>query len=154
MCENKDYISRYLQLVLLYLVVYINFRLLFLWKIPFYKRLTIVIWNSGITEFFNFLSISLFIEGLFEHCKVLVALLVPVLCHFSCVWLFVNLWTIAHQGPLSMEFSRQEYWSGLPFPPPRYLPDLGIEPESLTSPALAGGRFPASAITPSCLTLC
>ena len=47
-------------------------------------------------------------------------------------------WTVAHQSPLSMGFSRQEYWSGLPFPPPGDLPDLGVEP---TSPALAGGFF-------------
>ena len=44
-----------------------------------------------------------------------------------------------------MGFSRQEYWSGLPFPPPVDLPDLGIEPASLMSPALAGGFFTASA---------
>ena len=44
-----------------------------------------------------------------------------------------------------MEFSRQEYWSGLPFPPPGDLPDPEVEPESLTSPALAGGFFATSA---------
>ena len=43
--------------------------------------------------------------------------LVCVLSHFSCVWLFVTSWTVAHQAPLSMGFSRQEYWSGLPWPP-------------------------------------
>ena len=48
---------------------------------------------------------------------------------------------IAFQGPLSMGFSRQEYWSGLPFPSLRDLPDPGIEPASLTSPVLAGGFF-------------
>ena len=48
-------------------------------------------------------------------------------------------WTAACQGPLSLEFSRQEYWSGLPFPPPGDLPDPGIEPTSLVSPPLAGG---------------
>ena len=47
----------------------------------------------------------------------------------------------AHQVPLSMEFSRQEYWGGLPFPSPGYLPDPGIEPTSLASSALAGGFF-------------
>ena len=51
---------------------------------------------------------------------------------------FATLWTPAHQAPLSVGFSRQEYWSGLPFPPPGDLPDPGIEPES---PALAGGFF-------------
>ena len=43
-------------------------------------------------------------------------------CELSCVRLFATLWTVAHQAPLSMAFSRQEYWSGLPFPPPRHLP--------------------------------
>ena len=61
-----------------------------------------------------------------------------VLSRFSGVWLFETLWTVAHQVPLSMDFSRQEYWNGLPFPPLGYLPDPGIEP---TSPALAGGFF-------------
>ena len=53
-----------------------------------------------------------------------------VLSHFSCVRLFVTLWTGACHVPLSMGFSRQEYWSGLPFPPPGDLPGPGIEPES------------------------
>ena len=53
--------------------------------------------------------------------------------------LFVTLWTIAHQVPLSTEFSRQEYWSGLSFPSPGDLPNPGIKPLSLLSPALAGG---------------
>ena len=46
----------------------------------------------------------------------------------SHVRLFGNPWTVAHQAPLSMEFSRKEYWSGLPFPFPGNLPDPGIEP--------------------------
>ena len=54
-------------------------------------------------------------------------------------------WTVAHQAPLSMELSRQEYWSGLPFPIPGDLPDPGIEPTSPVSPALAGGFFTMSA---------
>ena len=49
---------------------------------------------------------------------------------FSRVRLFVTPWTVAYQAPLSMEFSRQEYWSGLPFPSPGDLPDPGIEPRS------------------------
>ena len=48
----------------------------------------------------------------------------------SRVRLFVTPWTVAHQAPPSMEFSRQEYWSGLPLPSPRDLPDPGIEPGS------------------------
>ena len=55
------------------------------------------------------------------------------------------LWTVAHQVPLSMGFSRQEYWSGLPCPPLGDLPDPGTKPTSLTSPALAGGFFTTSA---------
>ena len=49
----------------------------------------------------------------------------------SRVWLFVTPWTVAHQAPPSMGFSRQEYWSGLPFPSPGHLPNPGIEPGSL-----------------------
>ena len=61
--------------------------------------------------------------------------------YFSHVQLFATLWTVAHQVPLSMGFSRQEYWSGLPIPPPGDLLDPGIKPESLISPALAGRFF-------------
>ena len=57
----------------------------------------------------------------------------------------VTPWTVAHQGLLSMGFSRQEYWSELPYPPPGDLPDPGIEPVSLMSPALVGGFFITSA---------
>ena len=64
--------------------------------------------------------------------------------YFSHFWLCVTLWTVACQAPLSMEFSRQEYWSGLPFPPAGDLADPGIEPTSLTSPALAGRFFTTS----------
>ena len=59
----------------------------------------------------------------------------------SRVQLFSAPWTIARQASLSMEFSRQEYWSGLPFPTSGDLSDPGIEPASLVSPALAGGFF-------------
>ena len=52
---------------------------------------------------------------------------------------------MAHQAPLSVGFSLQEYWSGVIFPPPRDFPDPGIEPMSLTPPALAGGFFSTSA---------
>ena len=66
-----------------------------------------------------------------------------VLNHFSCVWLFAILWTVAHQAPLSMGFFRQEYWSGLPCPPPGDLPDPGIEPESPVAPTLQVDFFTA-----------
>ena len=69
-----------------------------------------------------------------------------MLSHFSRVWLFVTLWTVAHQAPLSVGFPRQEYWSGLPCPPPGDLPDQAIEPASLMSPALAGRFFTTSTI--------
>ena len=65
-----------------------------------------------------------------------VAQLCPALC---------NPWTVAHQAPLSMEFSRQEYWSGLLHSPPRDLPNPDSEPASLMSPVLAGGFFTTTA---------
>ena len=58
--------------------------------------------------------------------------------HFATPW---TIWTLAHQAPLSVEFSRQEYWSRLPFPTPGNLPDSGIKAPSLASPALAPGFF-------------
>ena len=67
-----------------------------------------------------------------------------MLSRFSHVGLFETLWTIAHQAPLSMRFSRQEQWSGLLCPPPGDLPDPGIETASLTSPILAGEFFTTS----------
>ena len=51
----------------------------------------------------------------------------------SCVQFFVTPWTVANQAPLSMEFSRQEYWTGMPFPSPGDLPDPEIKPASLAS---------------------
>ena len=62
-------------------------------------------------------------------------------CVLSHVQLFTTPWTVACQAALSMEFSRQEYWSGLPFPTPGDLPDLGIELKSLASPTLASRFF-------------
>ena len=62
-------------------------------------------------------------------------------CVLSHVQLFGTPWTVARQAPLSMGFSRQEYWSELPFPAPGDLPDPGFEPRSLASPILAGRFF-------------
>ena len=62
-------------------------------------------------------------------------------CVFSHIQLFVIQWAGACQAPLSMGFSRQEYWSGLPFPPPGDLPSPGIKSKSLESPALSGRFF-------------
>ena len=58
------------------------------------------------------------------------------------VLFFVTLWTIAHQAPLSIGFFRQEYWNGLPCPPPGDLPDLGIRPASPMSPAFQADSLP------------
>ena len=68
----------------------------------------------------------------------------------SCLTLH-DLWTVAHQAPLSMGFSRQECWNGLPFPPPGDLPNPGMELKSLMSPALAGGIITTSAAWETCL---
>ena len=65
----------------------------------------------------------------------------PSVSMLSHIQLFSILWTIAHQAPLSTEFSRQDYWSGLPFPTPGDLLNWGIKPTSLVSPALTGGFF-------------
>ena len=60
---------------------------------------------------------------------------------FSRVRCYAILWTVAYQAPLSVGFSRKEYWSGLLYSSPGDLPDLGIELRSLKSPVLAGGFF-------------
>ena len=72
---------------------------------------------------------------------------VCLLSCFSHVQLFVTPWTVAHQAPLSMRFSRQEYWSELPCPTPGDLPNPGIKPKSLMSPALADRFFTTCATT-------
>ena len=82
-----------------------------------------------------------------------------VLSHFSGIQFCATLWTVACQAPLSVGFSRQEYWSGLPCPPPPAdIPDPGIKPTSLMSPELAGRFFTTAATAAkslqSCLTLC
>ena len=73
--------------------------------------------------------------------------MMPLACmlsYLSCVRLFETLWTVVSQAPLSMGFSRQEYWNGLPFPPPGGSSQTEIKPASLMSPALAGGFFATS----------
>ena len=66
-------------------------------------------------------------------------------CVLSRVCLLATPWAVACQGPLPMEFSRREYWSGVPFPPPGGFLDLGIKLVSFGSPALAGGFFTTGA---------
>ena len=79
-----------------------------------------------------------------------------VLSRFSCVSLFVTLWTIAYQAPLSMGFPRQEFWSGLPCSPPGDLPNLGIEPGTpalqVDSLSLSRGGSPWPTTVPPILT--
>ena len=98
----------------------------FPWRLWGRKWLKDKIWDSG------FLTLS---SPYLTAC---------VLSHFSFVWLFVTLWSAAHQAPLSMGFSRQEYWGGSPWPPSGNLPDLGIKPASLRSPVLVDGFFTTS----------
>ena len=73
-------------------------------------------------------------------CSLQYALGSSCCCVLSPVWLFATTWIVAHQAPLSMKFSRQEYWNGLQFLTPGDLRKPGLKPESL-SPALAGGFF-------------
>ena len=68
----------------------------------------------------------------------------------SRIWLVATSWTVARWAPLSMGFPRQEYWSGLPFPTRRDLPNPGIKPMSLACPPLAGGFFTTNATWETC----
>ena len=76
-------------------------------------------------------------QKLIEHCK-------APMCVRSVTSDSATPRTVAHKPPLFMGFSRQEYWSGMPFPPSEDLPNSGIKPVSLESPARAGGFFTAS----------
>ena len=80
----------------------------------------------------------------YTHMHICICMYVCMLSCFIHVQLFVMLWTVARQAPLFMGFSKQEYWSGLPCPPPGDLPDPGIKPVSLMPPALAGRFFTTS----------
>ena len=73
------------------------------------------------------------------HVDVWPCMCVCMLSRFSHVHLFATRWTVARQAPLSLGFSRQEYWSGVPCSPPGDLPNPGIKSASPTSLALAGG---------------
>ena len=80
-----------------------------------------------------------------ENSRVWVRVHALMLNRFRRIWHSATLWTVVCQAPLSMGFCRQEYWSGLPCPPPGDLPNPGVKPTSLTSPALAYGFFTTSA---------
>ena len=71
-----------------------------------------------------------------------------MLSRVSCFSLCVTPWIVTCQAPLSVEFSKQEYWSGLPFPPPGDLPGPGIKPMSLVSPALTDRFFTTNTTFP------
>ena len=77
-----------------------------------------------------------------------------VCCFFSRVQFCVTPWTVACQAHLFMGFSRHEYWSEFPCPPPEDLPDPGIKPASLMSPALAGRFFTTSATLETPISMC
>ena len=77
---------------------------------------------------------------IFNHTNYKLNLLLLAVCAYLC--LTVTPWAVALQTPPSMEFSRQEYWSRLPSPTPGDLPNAGIEPASLESPALASSKPP------------
>ena len=122
---------------------------------PFPSRAILSAWKSSSLQFSHK---DVFCPSLKSHFKFFLKILfwqakptsnpllqLCVLRHFSRVWLFVTLWTTAHQAPLSMGFSRQEYWSGLPCSPPGDIPDPRIKPMFLRSPALAGRIFTTSA---------
>ena len=94
----------------------------------------------------NLFAHSFYVNYVYKH----------VLCAqlLSLVQLLEIPWTVACQAPLSMEFSRQEYWNGLPFPPPGDLPDPGIELTSPASPALAVDSLPLSHLgSPVCIQI-
>ena len=98
------------------------------------------------------------------HACLVLRILHVCACALSVMFDSAIPWTVAHQAPLSMGFSSQEYWSGLPYPPPEDLLDPVIGPISLMSPVLAGGFFTTSTtweaqppqsvkVAQSCLTL-
>ena len=82
-----------------------------------------------------------------SYCKLSFMVHACMLRCFSCVQLFATPWTIAHQAPLTLGFSRQEYWSGLPRPPPGDLPNTRTEPAPLPTPAQADRFFTTNHLT-------
>ena len=110
-----------------------------------YQSLALKIWKPNSSGLVSLLALM---WDCFDTHGILLASLprqaMLLLNHFSCVWLCVAVGTVAHQTPLSVRFSRQEYWSGLPCSPPWALPIPGIKPMSSMSPASAGGFFTTS----------
>ena len=118
------------------------------WELQFpYILSSICYCHLFISHFFFFLILGTILRTVLKRLGRRILPCAWYLCtlsHFSHVWLFATLWTVAHQAPLSKGFSRQEYWNGLPFPPLGDFPNPGTELVSLTSPALAGRFFTTS----------
>ena len=101
----------------------------------FFSILFPFLWLSSSSSFFPPISLNTYFTVCVCMC------LYACVCTLSHVWFFVNPWAVACQAPLSMGFSRQEYWNRLLFPPPGDLPNPGIKPRSLVSPAWTGVFF-------------
>ena len=82
-----------------------------------------------------------YVLGHFTHRHLFPKIILMCMCVLIHVWLFATPWIVAHQVPLSMGFFRQEYWTGLPFPPLGDLSDPGVEPKTFVSPTLEGRFF-------------
>ena len=100
-----------------------------------YKIVDLLEWVS------TWMSISLKQENIFMGQYTWTPCVCVNVCVLICVWFFPVLWTVGHQAPQSMVFSRQEYLHGWPFPVPGDFPDPGLKPESLVSSALADWLF-------------
>ena len=115
----------------------------------FWNYLLLYIFQVKVEEYCITILRLVTITNIWPQVKYKYTVLIQGIMHYSsisvCVshwvmsdWLFVTPWSVAHQAPLSMGFFKQEYWSGFPCPPSEEIPNPGIEPETLTSPALAG----------------
>ena len=113
--------------------------LLLLWRYSFLKVLNFLFWKCPTCFLYLFLGELLHIFNI-----QLIRYFFLLLSCFSRVQLFVTPWTVVYLAPLSMEFSRQEYWSGLPCPSPGDFPDPKTKPCSLRSPALQADSLPLS----------
>ena len=116
----------------------LSYDLSFLVAMPFSSDQGIVAFHDSDLSAVLILSPAWSPACIFKNKYLLTYLAACLLSCFNCVRLFVTLWTVALQAPLSMGFSRQEDWSGLPWPPPGGLPDPGVKPKSLASRELAG----------------
>ena len=108
-----------------------------MWQYFHFCLSTLTLFIDNTENSILFLKFQMSFTIMFKSC-------VCLLSHFSCVWLFVTLQTVAHQVPLSIGFSRQEYWSRLTFPPPGDRPNPGTEPTSPLSPILQADYLPLS----------